>query len=421
MTNQSLKVRVLQISLYNQLVGYLAGYQDGKAIFTFSHEYISQNIEDRSTLSLKYYKQPDDAFRTRLKSRVKLPPVFSNLLPEGELRDYVVRNLKVHTDAEFDLLARLGRDLPGALSVNEIKSEEIPPYALEGRVHITPEVKDSPETDHFSLSGVLMKFSIFQIGDAFHVSKSKNVGTWIVKVPSSRFLKVPLNEFSSMKLAEAAGITIPEIKLINLEHITGLPDIKMPDEPYAYAIKRFDRDADERIHAEDFAQVFDLYPAEKYRSTNYDTIAKTIFHTFPDPIPDIQEFVARLAVNIMIGNCDAHIKNWSVLYKDGINPSLSPAYDIVFTRAYIESDDSIALNLGKEKKTDQLTLKHFKTLAKKADIDWLIIRARLYETIEKARDTWPSLLNDLAMPEVHKKKLKKYWQSLTPDFKIVAE
>ena len=337
------------------------------------------------------------------------------------MRDYVVRNLKVHTDAEFDLLARLGRDLPGALSANEIKSEEIPPYALEGRVHIAPEVKNSPEDDHFSLSGVLMKFSTYQVGEVFHVSKSKNVGTWIVKVPSSRFLKVPLNEFSSMKLAEAAGITIPEIKLINLGHITGLPDIKMPDEPYAYAIKRFDRDAGERIHAEDFAQIFDLYPAEKYRSTNYDTIAKTIFHTFPDPIPDIQEFVARLAVNIMIGNCDAHIKNWSVLYKDRINPSLSPAYDIVFTRAYIENDDSIALNLGKEKKTDQLTLTHFKTLAKKAGIDWLIIRARLHETIEKARDTWPSLLNDLAMPESHKKKLKKYWKSSTPDFKIATK
>ncbi len=421
MNSQSIKVRVLKISLYDQLVGYLAGYQDGKAIFTFSNEYISQNIEERSTLTLKYYNQPDDAFRTQLKSRVKLPPIFSNLLPEGELRDYVVRNLKVHTDAEFDLLARLGRDLPGALSAVEIKSNEIPPYALEGRVHITPEVKESTETNHFSLSGVLMKFSVFQVGEAFHVSKSENVGTWIVKVPSSRFFKVPLNEFSSMKLAEAAGITIPEIKLINLEHITGLPDIKMPDEPYAYAIKRFDRDAGERVHAEDFAQVFDLYPADKYRGTNYDTIAKTIFHTFPDSIPDIQEFVARLAVNIMIGNCDAHIKNWSVLYKDGIHPSLSPAYDIVFTRAYIESDDSIALNLGKEKKTDRLTLKHFKTLAKRADIDWLIIRGRLYETIEKARDTWPSLLKDLAMPEAHKKNLKKYWQSLTPDFKIVTE
>jgi len=93
----------------------------------------------------------------------------------------------------------------------------------------------------------------------------------------------------------------------------------------------------------------------------------------------------------------------------------------VFTRAYMESDDSIALNLGKEKKTDQLTLTHFKTLAKRADIDWPIIRARPIETIEKARDTWPALLNDLEMPKAHKKKLKTYWQRLTPDFRIVTK
>ncbi len=418
MNNQALKVRVLEISLYNQLIGYLAGYQDGKAIFTFSHDYISQDIAKRPTLSLKYFKKPDDVFRYQLKSRVKLPTLFSNLLPEGELREYVVRNLKVHPDAEFDILARLGRDLPGALSAKELEYEEIPLYALEGRVNITPETTDSSETDHFSLSGVLMKFSLFQTGDEFHISKSKNIGTWIVKVPSNRFLKVPLNEFASMKLAEAAGITIPEIKLIKLEQIKGIPDIKMPDEQFAFAIKRFDRDFGKRIHTEDFAQVFDLYPAEKYRHTNYDTIAKTIYHTFPDPIPDIQEFVARLAVNIMIGNGDAHIKNCSIIYKDRINPSLSPAYDILFTRAYIESEDSIALNLGKEKKTDQLTLMHFKTLTKRAGIDWQIVKGRLYETIEKARDIWPSLLNDLSMPDAHKKKLIKYWKNLTSDFKI---
>lgn len=420
MNNKALDVRVLQISLYDQPVGFLAGYQDGKVIFTFSHDYISQDIGERRTFSLKYFKKPDDAFRYQLKSRVKLPPAFSNLLPEGELRDYVVRNLKVHTDAEFDLLAKLGRDLPGALSAKELGCEEIPPYALEGRVHITPEATDFPESDRFSLSGVLMKFSLFQSGGEFHVSRSKNIGTWIIKIPSSRFLQVPLNEFASMKLAEAAGITVPEIKLVNMEHIKGLPDIKMPDEKFALAIKRFDRDSEGRVHAEDFAQVFDLYPAEKYRHTNYDTMAKTIFHTFPDPIPDIQEFVARLSVNIMIGNGDAHLKNWSVSYKDGINPSLSPAYDILFTRAYIESEDSIALNLGKEKKTALLTLMHFKTLAKRTGIDWRIIRGRLHETIEKARDTWPALLNDLSMPDAHKKKLIKYWEGLTPDFKIAT-
>ena len=418
MNNRILKVRVLKIELYGRLIGYLAGYQDGKAIFTFVHDYITQDMAERPTFSLKYYKKTDNDFRYQLKSRIKLPAFFSNLLPEGELREYVVRQLKVDTDAEFDILAGLGRDLPGALSAAELSSKEIPPYALEGRINITPEITEHPEADHFSLSGVFMKFSMFQRENEFYVSKSKNVGTWIIKIPSPRFLEVPLNEYSSMKLAAAAGIAVPEVELLKLENIRGLPDIRMPDEEFAFAIKRFDRAAGKRIHAEDFAQVFDLYPANKYRHTNYDTLAKTIFQVFPDPIKDIQEFVARLAVNIMIGNGDAHIKNWSILYSDRINPALSPAYDILFTRAYIESENSIALNLGKEKKTDQLTLKHFETLARRAEIDWQIIKGRITETIEKARDIWPSLLKNLPMADKQKKKLEKHWKNLTSDFKI---
>ena len=80
----------------------------------------------------------------------------------------------------------------------------------------------------------------------------------IIKIPLLHFLEVPFNEYSSMKLAGAAGIAIPEIKLIKLENIRGLPDIKMPDEKFAFGIKRFDRNAGKRIHAEDFDQVFEL-------------------------------------------------------------------------------------------------------------------------------------------------------------------
>ena len=80
--------------------------------------------------------------------------------------------------------------------------------------------------------------------------------------------------------------------------------------------------------------------------------------------------------------------------------------------------DSIALNLGKEKKTTALTLDHFKNLAKRADFDWNIIKQGVSETIQKARDNWQNILNDLPMQDTHKKKLQAYWKTLTPDFRI---
>ncbi len=205
-----------------------------------------------------------------------------------------------------------------------------------------------------------------------------------------------------------------------MEHIHGIPDIKTADEKFAYAIERFDRDMGNRIHAEDFAQIYELFPGEKYKSTNYDTMARTIYNLFPEAIRDTGEFIARLVVNIMIGNGDAHLKNWSVIYPDRQNPALSPAYDILFTRAYIKSDDSIAMKLGKEKKTTKLSIDHFKALSRRADIDWQVIKGRVHETIECAKSRWPLLLNELPMADYHKKQLKQYWKTLTPDFKIEA-
>ncbi|MFU1881307.1 HipA domain-containing protein, partial [Enterococcus faecium] len=77
-----------------------------------------------------------------------------------------------------------------------------------------------------------------------------------------------------MKLAESVGADIPEIRLIELHQLKNLPDIQLPNEPYAYGIKRFDRNKEGRIHTEDFAQVFGLFPSDKYQKVNYEQIGR---------------------------------------------------------------------------------------------------------------------------------------------------
>jgi serine/threonine-protein kinase HipA len=140
MNNPSETVRVLEIEVSDVRAGFLAGYNDGKNIFTFAHEYINLEKEIRPTLSLKFYDQPMNVFRKPLISRVKLPPLFSNLLPEGELRDYYVRNLKIDSDHDFAMLSFLGRDLPGAIKARELTKNDIPPYAMTYRRCIPPKL-----------------------------------------------------------------------------------------------------------------------------------------------------------------------------------------------------------------------------------------------------------------------------------------
>ena len=90
-------------------------------------------------------------------------------------------------------------------------------------------------------------------------------------------------------------------------------------------------------------------PHEKYRGGNYAQIARNLYEYADNGLANVQQFARRLLVNILLANGDAHLKNWSVIYPDIMTPTLSPAYDIVFTQAYILGEKSFALNLAKTK------------------------------------------------------------------------
>ncbi|MBC7540205.1 MAG: type II toxin-antitoxin system HipA family toxin [Bacteriovorax sp.] len=419
MNKEKKKVQVLEVKLDKTLVGYLAGYADGKNLFTFAHEYIEMGLK-RPTLTLNYYNQSDEnIFREPIVTNFKLHPIFSNLLPEKELKKLAAQRLKIADDNELEMLIGLGRDLPGSIVIRKLTKKEIPPYALEGAVEIEKiepvlEVND----EEFSLAGIMMKFSMYEENGIHRMSKRDHLGNWIVKTPSITHKHVPLNEFTAMKLAEAVGISIPEIKIIKMNDIIGLPDIKFGDEEYAFAIKRFDRNKKYRIHSEDFAQIIERHPKDKYGKYNYATLANIIKNKFPNPINELNEFFARLVVNLMIGNGDAHLKNWSVVYFDKINPKLSDAYDIVFTRAYTTTDNSIAFNIGGEKETSKLEIAHFKRMAENIELDWKLIERRISNTIKDAKEKWPKLLIELPMHDSQKEKMREYWKSLKPDFRI---
>lgn len=104
------------------------------------------------------------------------------------------------------------------------------------------------------------------------------------------------------------GIDVPEIRLVDMALLQNLPPLNLPQEQYAFAIERFDRqstvDTTELIHIEDFAQIFGTYPQQKYSTTNYEQIGKIIYQFSDNKILDIQQFASRLLVNILLANGD---------------------------------------------------------------------------------------------------------------------
>jgi serine/threonine-protein kinase HipA len=184
------------------------------------------------------------------------------------------------------------------------------------------------------------------------------------------------------------GVDIPEIKLVDMSQLDNLPPINLPQEQYAFAIKRFDRLVSahgvDRVHMEDFAQVLSKYPHEKYNSANYEQIGRVLYQFSGDAISDIQQFARRLLVNILLANGDAHLKNWSLLYRDQVTPVLSPAYDILTTSVYIQGERHFALNLAKNKDWYLVEMSHFQQWAEKAGVPWRMIKPHLDDVMDKA-------------------------------------
>lgn len=421
--SEQTNVSVLELSLHGRRVGLLAGYENGRNILSFDENYKSDAA--RPTFSLithPHFPKSDLIMNESWGRNQRLHPVLSNLLPEGALRELLAQGLKTHQDNEFELFAYLGQDLPGALIATPLSPEEVPHGILAQYDNVTPvKIEMQDKGNRFSLAGVQMKFSMREKEGRYQIAQSGTLGDWIIKTPSTKHKHVPLNEYTAMRLAELAGVNIPEIKLVELDKLDRLPQINLPDEKYAFAIKRFDRQKGQRMHMEDFAQVLVKYPYEKYSSANYEQIGKILYEFTGDGLGNAQQFARRILVNILLANGDAHLKNWSLLYKDKVTPELTPAYDIVTTSVYIDGEKQFALNLGKNKEWYKATMSHFQSWADKAGIPWRAVRYHLDDTREKARSEWPQALKGLPMVDAHKAQLVEHWKNLHEDFRINSD
>ncbi len=415
-------VEALQLSLHDRRIGIITHYSGGKNILTFDPEYaaLPEEIQPIMTLTQRVNRK---YLKRALLNAQRLPPVISNLLPEGALREWMVASLKIHSSNEFPLLAWTGNNLPGAIIAAPVPIGEIPGWALSTRDRVEAvQIDVRNAAQKFSLAGVQMKFSTIRKDGRFNIGAEigGEIGgdSWIIKTPSTIHRNVPENEYSSMILAQAIGVEIPEIELIALDALDNLPDIQLPGERVAYAIRRFDRGEQGRIHTEDFAQIFELYAHDKYGKRNYEQIAAALYRYSAAGLGDIQQMARRLLANILLANGDAHLKNWTVIYADTINPQLAPAYDIVSTLPYVKGETGLALNLGKQKRWYVMNLETFKTWAQRVGVPWPAVKVHLLDALVKARDTWPQLLQELPMREAHKDILRVHWSRLSADFRL---
>ena len=383
---------VLAVRLHGQDVGEIVRFKSGRIQFEVDPEYAARR--NRPTLSQSFMDDRGDIVDGgRGTSSGEVLPFFSNLLPEGRLRTYLAYQAGVRETREFELLELVGRDLPGAVEVGrEGPTTDDCSAAGDDRPHRP----GSPEILRFSLAGVQLKFSaVAEAAGGLRVPARGVGGDWILKLPAVQYEGVPENEYSVMSLATAGGIEVPETRLVSMDRIAGLPsevlDGRMAGGK-ALAVRRFDRTADGRMHAEDFAQVLGQRPGDKYDRYTYADLAR-VLATFSDERA-VEEFARRLMYAALVGNGDMHTKNWALIYRDRRTAELSPAYDLLCTTAYIRND-GLALRLGTARRWNALSLDDFAAVADAAHVNPESFVRTATETAERFRDTWEAAAKSL--------------------------
>ncbi|MGJ5818705.1 type II toxin-antitoxin system HipA family toxin [Paludibaculum fermentans] len=386
MTPDLERVNALGVYLHGQLTGILTRMSGDQHLFSFDQDYLDDS--NRPLLSLGFKSSGGGLVTRAHPTRRRLPPFFSNLLPEGALRTYLAAKVGVDPEREFPLLAVLGADLSGAVVIQPVESSK--PASLPQR----------QGSLHFSLAGSQQKFpAILNAAGGFAMPERGIGGNWIVKLPSTQFASVPENEFVMLELARSIGIPVPATRLLPVAEIGGLPADASRIAGQALAVQRFDRlENGRRVHMEDFAQVFGQFPEDKYKSRSYANIAAVLrAETAGDATDD---FLQRLVFSVLIGNGDMHLKNWSLLYADGRVPTLAPAYDYVSTLPYLR-EDQLALSFGGSRTLHEITLDQARRFADRAGLPMAPVWDTVRTTAETTARAWKNLPHrDLLPPEL---------------------
>lgn len=372
----------LKVHLNDRLAGVLDN-DDGSLRFHYDSTYLESDGAAALSQSLPLRVEP---FGNRATGAF-----FENLLPEGLARQAIARAEGFSEENVISWLSRFGGDCAGAITVSEISDEAgaIESLADRDTSHgdrasrqsehhaaepITDERLDqllsladdvSPMSrargSRLSLAGAQSKLPVIVDADGTLrlPGGSGRPTTHILKPGARDFDDIVWNELFCMRLAAAAGLQAAPVEL------------RVTASGLAYLmVKRYDRASTPpgaRIHQEDFCQALGVPPARKYQADGGPTLARC-FAMIDDasaaPAADKLALWNAVVFNVLIGNCDAHAKNFSLLY-DAHRPRLAPLYDLVSTAVYPESvlTRELAMSIGRARRLESVTSESLAHLA----------------------------------------------------------
>jgi serine/threonine-protein kinase HipA len=368
----------LEVFLHDRKVGRLERLPQARMRFTYHPDWIE--VGGRP-LSLSLPPRPA-AYEGD-----ECGPFFEGLLPEGDFLRAVARAFAVSADNPFSVLAEIGGECAGAVSVGPVEagvpgSTSPPPHWLP-----EPELKslldEMPERPlvllerveeedgiRISLAGAHDKTGVLCRATEIGLTAGRPPSTHILKLPIARVAEPIANEAYCMTLAKAAGLETAPV------------EPRRVGENEFLLVARYDRssDGEGRIHQEDFCQALGIGPAEKYEGEGGPGVAACaalLRRHVSAPAVDILEFIDGLLFNFLIGNHDAHGKNFSLLLDGPGAVRLAPFYDLLSTAVFEGTRRKLAMRLGGENRPRYLRRRHLDRLADELEVKPSLVLRRV--------------------------------------------
>lgn len=385
-------MRSLQVYLNHDPVGLLQETDEGFLRFRYASEWLGR--DDAVPLSRMLPLAPD-AYESKYAR-----PFFAGILPEERVKTAVARILGISEGNDFAMLEHIGGECAGAVS---LLPDGCPPLQAESRKRCLDEaelgtlIRELPRRPllagedgvRLSLAGAQDKLPVVIDADSVALPLGNTPSTHIIKPEPERFKGLAANEVFCMDLSRRVGLNASQAEY---RMIGGVPCI---------VVARYDRKVGPdgrvtRLHQEDFCQALGCPPERKYQQEGGPTAKECIGllrEWSTAPVLDIPAFLDALCFNLLIGNADAHGKNYSMIYSEG-KRSMAPLYDLVSTVMWPELSTRLAMNIGHGTALNDLNPANFKLLAEVSGLGWPMVKDRIADLANRTL----SVVSDMEAP-----------------------
>ncbi len=355
-------VRKLDVYLRFAKAGVLEQDANADLTFTYSEEYL--NADDACVISVAMPLRAE-AYTDNITKAY-----FSGLLPDEAARVRLARALGVSDNNAFGMLEVIGGDCAGALALHPNNSDINQAAAEDERLNeaqlaeLLNELRGNPllaarDDVRLSLAGAQDKLAVKVQDNHIALVKNGEPTTHILKPAIQGLDGTAENETFCMILAKRLGLNVPDVFFSKAKDIAYI------------LVERFDRTLNvhgsvQRLHQEDFCQALSVPPEFKYEDEGGPGVAQSLAllqAVSKQPAADRLALLKLQIFHFLVGNADAHAKNFALLHS--IKPSapvLAPLYDVVCTATYPALTKKIAMRVGDRNIPDTIRLKHWLTL-----------------------------------------------------------